>query len=207
MCIAELITATKDTVLTLGAIVAMYVAIRGLNTWNRQLKGGIEYDLTRRLLRCTYRLREAIKLVRNPMMFNNELPNPPDDEAQKMSSQQLRYFGLSTAYQGRWNKVSSARDDLQTELLEAEVIWGKSIYEQFEPLFTLQRELFTDIHSYLMVCNPDQNDDSRHAMSEIRRKRREVLYDTSSFEADPFSEDVEKTIVSIEAFLKPHLKK
>ena len=207
MCVAEIVAVTKDVVLTVGAVVAMYVAVRGLNTWNRQLKGGVEYDLTRRLLKCTYRLREAIKAVRNPVMFANELPNPPDAEALAMSNEQRRYYGLSQAYQGRWNKVTVTRDDLQTELLEAEVIWGKAIHEQIEPLFALQRELFSDIHAYLIVCNPSENEDSRHANSEIRRKRREVLYDTSSFEPDPFSEDVEKAIASIETFLKPHLKK
>lgn len=207
MCIAEIITFTKDIILTLGAVVAMYVAVRGLNTWNRQLKGGVEYDLTRRLLKCTYRFREAIKAARNPVMFVNEQPNPPDAEALVMSKEELRYYGLSQAYQGRWNKVTAARDDLQTELLEAEVIWGKDIHEKFEPLFTLQRELFSDIHAYLIVCNPAEHTDSKHAMSEIRRKRREVLYDTSSFEPDTFTGDVEKAISGIETFLKPHLKK
>lgn len=207
MCIVEIVALTKDIVLTVGAVVAMYVAVRGLSTWNRQLKGGVEYDLTRRLLKCTYRLREAIKTARNPIMFQNEQPNPPDAESHVMSYEERRYYGLSQAYQGRWNKVTAARDDLQTELLEAEVIWGKAIHEQFEPLFTLQLELFSDIHSYLIVCNPAEHADSKHAISEIRRKRREVLYDTSSFEPDPFSIDIEKAISGIETFLKPHLKK
>jgi hypothetical protein len=207
MCIADIITNTKDVILAVGAIVAMYVAVRGLNTWNRQLKGGVEYELTRRLLKCTYHLREAIKLVRNPIMFNNEIPNPPADIAGEMTRDQKRYYGLSEAYQARWNKVTSARDGLQTELLEAEAIWGKVIYDQFEPLFSLQRELYSDVHSYLTVCNPAEHEDSKHAMSEIRRKRREVLYDTSSFEPDPFTDDVEKAITDIETFLKPHLKK
>lgn len=207
MCIAEAAAITKDIVLTVGAVVAMYVAFRGLNTWNRQLKGGVEYELTRRLLKCTYRLREAIKGVRNPAIFANEMPSPPEVKAPGMSSKQRRYYGLSQAYQGRWNKVTETRNDLRTELLEAEVIWGKVIHEQFEPLFGLQRELLSDIHAYLIVCNPSEDEDSRHAMSEIRRNRRNVLYDTSSLESDPYNNDVEKAIASIETFLKPHLKK
>ena len=140
-------------------------------------------------------------------MLANELPSPPNAEIQPMSNEERRYYGLSQAYQGRWNKLTETRNDLQTELLEAEVIWGKAIHEQLEPLFSLQRELFSDIHAYLIVCNPSENEGSRNAMSEIRRKRREVLYDTSSFEPDPFTDDVEKAIVNIETFLKPHLKK
>ena len=104
-CVIEAIAITKDVVLTIAAAAGMYVAIRGLSTWNRQLKGGVEYELTRRLLRCTYRLREAIKSVRNPVMWSNEQPSPPDDEAKTMTQDQQRYYGLSKAYQNRWDKV------------------------------------------------------------------------------------------------------
>jgi hypothetical protein len=111
-CIAQYASITKDTVLTIAAMVGAYVALRGLSTWNRQLKGGVEYDLTRRILKCTYRLREAIKSVRNSVMWVSEMPTPPETEASKMSMEQLRQYGLENAYQKRWDKVSEVRTDL-----------------------------------------------------------------------------------------------
>jgi hypothetical protein len=68
----EAITTFKDVVVAIAAFVGMIVALTGLNTWNRQLKGEVEYELTRRLLKCTYRLREAIQGVRHPMIFADE---------------------------------------------------------------------------------------------------------------------------------------
>ena len=56
----------KDIALTCGTIVGIYVAIRGLNTWNRQLRGTSEYDLARRVLRCVYRHRDALISVSVP---------------------------------------------------------------------------------------------------------------------------------------------
>jgi hypothetical protein len=203
---SEIITASKDIAPAVATAVGMYVAVRGLNTWNRQLKGSVEYDLTRRLLKGAYRLREAIKAVRNPIMLANEQP-PPPEEGKKMNHDQRRHYGLAQAYQNRWNKVVEARNDLQTDLLEAEVIWGQEIYNQFKPLFKLQHELFADIHSYLVVCNPDEHEESRQAMAEIRRKRREVLYDLSGEEPDQYSKDMAQAISAIETHLKPHLKK
>jgi hypothetical protein len=185
----------------------MYVAVRGLNTWNRQLKGGVEYDLTRRILKCTYRLREAIKAVRNPIMWANEQPSPPEEKAEGMSKDQLRYYGLSEAYQARWNGVFSVRSDLHTELLEAEVLWGRDIHTKFDPLFKLQQELYADIRSYLAVCNPDSTQEARQATANIRRKRREVLYDESGDAEDDFSKEVAAAISTIETHLKPHLRK
>lgn len=161
LCIAEYAAIAKDIVLTLAAVIGACVALRGLSTWNRQLKGGVEYELTRRLLKQTYRLREAIKGVRNPVMWGGEMPSPSEEEAKDMSREQLRYYGLSNAYQKRWDKVTEARADLQTELLEAEVLWGQEIHNRFEPVFKLQHELYVAVHFYLTVCNPDAPEHTR----------------------------------------------
>lgn len=206
-CLVQYTTIAKDTVLTIAALVGAYVALRGLSTWNRQLKGGVEYDLTRRILKCTYRLREAIKGVRNPVMWGNEMPTPPETEALKMSKEQLRHYGSANAYQKRWDKVTEVRTDLQTEMLEAEAIWGRIVYEKFEPLFTLQQELFSLVHAYISACNPNESEHSRAAFQKIMQEKRDILYDLSSESPDEYTQDLTRAIKSIEAFLKPHLRK
>ena len=206
-CLAQYISIAKDTVLSIAAVVGAYVALRGLSTWNRQLKGGVEYDLTRRILKCTYRLREAIKGVRNPVMWGNEMPTPPDAEVSKMSKEQLRHYGLENAYQRRWDKVTEVRTDLQTEMLEAEAIWGRIVYEKFEPVFKLQQELFSSVHAYVSACNPNALEQSRTAYQEIMLKQRDILYDMSSESPDEYTREVARAIEAIESFLKPHLRK
>lgn len=206
-CFAQYTSIAKDTVLTLAAVVGAYVALRGLSTWNRQLRGGVEYDLTRRLLKCTYRLREAIKGVRNPVMWANEMPIPPEAEASKMSKDQLRHYGRATAYQKRWDKVTEVRTDLQTEILEAEAIWGRIVYEKFDPVFKLQQELFSSVHAYVSACDPDESEHSRAVYQEIMQKNRRILYESSSETPDEYTQDVTRAIEAIEIFLKPHLRK
>lgn len=207
LCIAEYIAIAKDIVLTFAAVIGAYVALRGLSTWNRQLKGGVEYELTRRLLKQTYRLREAIKGVRNPVMWGGEMPSPSEEEVKEMSREQLRYYGLSNAYQKRWDKVTEVRADLQTELLEAEVLWGQEIHNRFEPIFKLQHELYVAVHFYLTSCNPDAPEHTRDSREKAMRKNRDILYEISGETEDDFTNDITKAIKSIEAFLKPHLRK
>lgn len=186
----------------------MLVAITGLKTWNRQLKGSVEYELTRRLLKCTYRLREAVKEVRHPMMFPEEQKIPREVEStMHLTGKELKHAGLLHAYQTRWSKISSAQDDLHTELLEAEVVWGREIYTAFEPLFNLHKELFADIQSYLAVADPSLNEQSLIAWHQIREGRRSVLYDMMGAVDDPFSDEVNAATAAIESFLKPHLAK
>jgi hypothetical protein len=179
----------------------------GLSTWNRQLKGGVEYELTRRLLKQTYRLREAIKGVRNPVMWAAEMPAPPADEAADMTKDQIRFYGMSSAYQRRWDKVTEVRTDLQTELLEAEAVWGREVHKQFDPIFKLQHELWVAVHSYVTACNPDASEGMRDVMNKAMRKNRDILYEISGETEDEFSSDITKAIGSIESFLKPHLRK
>lgn len=132
----------KDVALGAAAAVGASVALRGLDTWRRQLRGSVEYELARRLLRCTYRWREAIKSVRRPMVWAYEMPAPPKEDRETMSEEEVHHYGYAMAYQNRWEKVVEARDELQTELLEAEALWGKEINTRYNACFALERELY-----------------------------------------------------------------
>lgn len=123
-----------------------------------------------------------------------------------MSCDKRRFYGISRAYQVRWDKVTEVRNDLQTEMLEAEVLWGNGIYEKYELLFKLQDELFVAVSSQLRVSNPDEPEQTRQAIRQATQKRRDILYDSDDT-SDEYTGDVAKTIASIEAFLKPHLRK
>lgn len=196
----------KDLVLGAAAVVGAVVAIRGLNTWNRQLRGGAEYELARRVGRAVLRLRDALKGVRHPIMMADEQPYPPEKEAERMTQDQKRFYGLSGAYQKRYDKVQSARAELEAELQETEVLWGGELRELCQPLFTLERELFVDVYTYVMICNPDTHAESKQVQEELRRKRREVLYDTALFgDPDPFADDVAACVSAIQQHLARHL--
>ncbi len=206
-CIAHYISIGKDVVLAVVAIVGACVAVRGLSTWNRQLKGGVEYDLTRRLLRNTYRLREAIKNVRNPVMWAAEMPAPPDEQREKMNPQAIRHYGEARAYQLRFDRVTEIRNELSTELLEGEVLWNNEIRTKYDPLFKLEQELFVTISTHLRATDPKSDDRRRGAAQQAFESRRDVMYDLSGQTPDEFSQDMATAIASIETFLKPRLRK
>lgn len=204
--LSQYVPIVKDIVLAAAAVIASVVAIIGLNNWNRQLKGEVEYELTRRLLKSAFKIREAMKLVRNPVMFGYEQPQPDEIEAKKMSYDQIRHFGLARAYQTRWDKVNLARTEFQTDILEAEVIWGSVIHEKFKPLLELQGELYSVVQTYLVVCDPSKSESTRSAYQEIMTKKRDILYDISTTDSpDAFTQDVNNAVKGIEEFLKQYL--
>jgi len=69
---AEYLDLIADAVTTVATPFAIWAALLGLRTWRHQLKGNAEYELARRYLRGVYRVRDAIRLIRAPLMWLNE---------------------------------------------------------------------------------------------------------------------------------------
>lgn len=72
--VQKYITLIKDIITGLSAFTAAVIAIMGLQAWKKQLKGKTEYELAQRLLRATYKVREAFSWVRNPSKVQLKLP-------------------------------------------------------------------------------------------------------------------------------------
>jgi hypothetical protein len=207
MPVDQIIAIVKDVVVAAAAVVGAAVAVRGLNTWNRQLKGGAEYELARRILKVTYRLRDAIKGVRHPVMWAEEMPMPAEAEAAKMSRDDISFYGSSRAYQSRWQKVADVRTELQTELLEAEVLWGSELGKRFQALYKLEHELVVAIRSSVTLSDPKASEARKNAVQKRQAAARDITYDELSEEGDEFTKDVVRAIGPIEEYLKPHLRR
>ena len=198
-------TSLKDLVLTVAAITGAVVAVKGLGTWQRQLKGQSEYELSRRILVTLFKYRDAINGVRHPAMWAYEMPIPPEDEAKDMNQEQIRFYGTSKAYQARWDKVQTERSSLYADLLETEAIWGDDLKTLFKKIFDLEHELATRIRHYLELINPDKNEASKSAIRKIDKENRDIMYDLLCDEPDEFKQDMLSAIESIEKYLKPKL--
>ncbi|WP_167631695.1 DUF1837 domain-containing protein [Mariprofundus ferrooxydans] len=205
MTCTEIVTLLKDFVLSGAAITGAVVAVKGLGTWQRQLKGQSEYELSRRILVSVFKYRDAINGVRHPAMWAYEMPSPPEEEATKMSREQIRFYGTSKAYQARWDKVQTERTSLYADLLEAEAIWGTELKELFKGVFDLEHELFTRIRHYIELINPDTSDAKKEAITKIDNKARDIMYDDLSEEPDEYKKDLISAIEQIEKYLKPKL--
>lgn len=205
MTCLEIFSVAKDIALIGAATSGAYVAVKGLNTWRNQLKGQAEYELSRRLLVSLYKYRDEIDNVRHPMMLPHEMPYPPSDEAKEMNRDQIQFYGMSKAYQNRWDKLREQRTALYADLLESEAIWGTNLKEIFQKLFNLQHELFTEIRHHIELSNPATDSGKQDAIRNLRRKKREIMYGDTSEEGDDFKQEILGVVQEIENYLKPKL--
>ena len=205
MCVAEFVSIAKDVVVGIAALVGAVVAVLGLGTWKRQIKGQSDYDLARRLLVTVFKYRDAVDGVRHPAMWADEMPLPSAEESERMSREQSRFYGVSRAYQSRWEKVQVERASLYADTLVAEALWGDELKRLFKDLYSLEHELLACIRLYLDAINPDIPDDTKDATAEIRKKRRDIMYDDLSEDGDEYRKQFRSKVEAVEKYLKSKL--
>lgn len=169
--------------------VAIVVAIIGLSTWRRQLKGTAEYDLTRRLMFTVYKLRDALEGVRDPFLSVAEGRDGPADAPWEV-----------VAYDKRWSKVREALIELDVVSLECEVIWGNAVRELKTEIIGNVRTLSAAVTAYARIKLDKR---SRRELTDLQEV---TLYRVDEAD-DKYSESLRKSVSDYENFVKPHLKR
>jgi hypothetical protein len=108
----------------------------------------------------------------------------PEEEYSNMKKSNRAVYGK------RWKKVMESKNELDIELLEAEVSWGKNSIIVSKDLNDLIRKLYVGIKMFLEY--PENRPD------------RDILYDIG--EEDSFNKEVDTSIKKIEDYLKIYLK-
>jgi hypothetical protein len=199
--IIELVPFFKDLCIAFAAVGGFAIALLGLRTWRKELKGKTEYDLARRILATTYKIRNAIQSVRNPFMSASEYAGTETGKNEKNA----RYQGIAEAYQKRWNSVNEGLLELDVVTLEAEAIWGSELIADMKPLKECSKELFVNIKRYLLT---QQSENYQEQMSQEKwEKIDKIIYSSNSPDDDEFYRRLLDAVKKIEERVKPHLQR
>jgi hypothetical protein len=199
----------KDIFSIISTIILAVIAIIGLQTWKKQLKGKTEYELARRLLRAVYETRDAIKLIRNPFASASEISAAVSEAGIDLDPKDPEFYvqSQSALYQRRWKKIEEAMADLDLEAFEAEVIWGNEVKDVLMPL----RQQVGELHSFVELYLRNLNQPSRRLPNEnMLEKIDKAIYDfhdlTDTESDNPFTAKTSKVISKIEDYLRPRIK-
>jgi len=201
-CIQDIVSLLKDVATMVAAVVASFIAVKGYDIWKKQLRGKTEYELARRLLRSVYRVRDAIRLVRNPFPDGEQVEalkeagieiDTRDSESHVQSSQAV--------YQRRWKVVQAALRELEIDSLEAEVLWGKALTDSLKLLHEQARVLFGGIQMYLYTLGELYS--GREPDTEKYAQAHEIVFDFG--QDDSLNKKIEDAVHQAEEALRPHL--
>lgn len=187
----------KDLITFILTIAGIIVAGGGLSTWKKQIEGKKKLEVSYNLNYSVLKLRDAIKHVRNPAIWNaenykaiqyfkNKYPERKDDENLEKNSSIY-------VYEMRWEEITTAFTEMESHLLSAEVLWGSEILNKIKPLRKKVTELNISLKQYLTP--------------ELRTKKLEeidkIVYDMGNEnEKDSFSQEIDKIIEGITDYIK-----
>jgi hypothetical protein len=194
----------KDIITSLATVIAAVIAIMGFRTWKKQLHWKTQYDLTQRLLRSTYKVRQALAEVRRFYTTEGEeLQAMKEANVEASPDHQITFIRSQKAvYDRRWQKAQEAFTELDSVSLEAEAIWGHAVKENLQPLEQCAGALLATIGFYLdKLDKPPIGFDKEEV-----RKERQIMFSHPGEKDNFFSNEITNAVRKIENFLKPYLK-
>src|SRR5262249_55928437 len=198
----EFVPIGKDIAVALASITGGFVGIRGLATWQGQLSGNREYRLAKDIFTGVYDIRDTINNIRKPLVNYQYGPDLPKEKLDTLASQQREWHALAQAYERRWRPLQAIVARLETNLIEAEVVWGNQTLDKACILSSLISDLHWAIHSYLEARKPLERDETVAELFD--EKQRLILY--GGRKQDEFKDQVNQAVRAIEERLKPHIE-
>ena len=203
----------KDIIEVVFWFFTLIIAWTWLQTWKRQLKGTIEYELAKKILHRVYQVERYFNQVRNPFVSVWELYVEFSEEDRRIKSDSERKYEENyKAYKSRLDPLFLITEQLNVDILEAEVLWWndlkKLVYEMFNHLRALQVwvEEYIKIQSGLPGYKEDYPKDLKKEYRDIIYWK-QVWYFTEYHKDDIFALGFETKRKAIENYLKPFLKK
>jgi hypothetical protein len=199
----EILSMVKDVFLACAAAVTATVALLGLKSWSRELRGKAEFDVARSLIRSTYRLRDEIQSSRSPLVSGHEFPADYGSSGQKTPEQEA--LGWAQVFSNRWQPVREALLDFESHSLEAEAFWGPEVRQRADDLRQCARNLQVAMEAVV----GDKASDGRDFSSDEQfgKEMRSAVYASRSDKSNPLTQKINGAIEAIEAIAKPHLKR
>ncbi len=140
----NILTTTKEVVVTLSALTGVIIAYKGLEKWKQELVGKSNYNTAKSLLHATYQTRKAIHQLRHNWILKEEY-----DYVEELSEVEM----FQSAFKKRLQILDDAVLNLDEYIVEGQALWGKDIETTFNSLKLLIDKLRLSIDIYIDLIN------------------------------------------------------
>lgn len=195
------ITAIKDVLLGVAAVVTASVAVAGLKRWRLELRGKADFEAARALARATYKLRDEITFCRAPFIRAQEFP--PSYYASSKRTAQEEAEGWAHVYRTRWEPMRTAIQEFDTQSLESEALWGESAREKTQALRSCVKEL--NVATEALIDDKVASGQNFATDPEFGKRMRATVSAAGNDQSNELSKSIAAAVKGIEEMLRPHL--
>lgn len=187
-----------------AAIVTATVALKGLNTWARQLQGTADFETARAMAKATYKLRDEIKSCRNTLVGSEEFPHGYSNMSSSKSPA-TEASAYTHVFNQRWQPVYAALQEFDVQTLESETIWGEPIRIKTDELRRATRKLNVAIEAF--IDNKAAGGESFKQDQDYGKKIRSEVFASPQDDTNALTVEINAAVQAIEYLIRPHLKR
>lgn len=182
------------TVLSLA--IGSYVALQGLGEWKKKLKTNSKYELSKKLLKQTFKVQHAIQLVRSPLL---NLKKNEDDSIVKAEQRE---------YDRRISRLDDEWSTLHILILEAEVEFGRNVHDVFQDLIKCRAVIISNVwlHFWLKGAYAPPSATVDDSPERVRENERIIYKVSEDPDEDEFTAKIQNAVDKIEHYLRPKLE-
>lgn len=193
--IGEILNKYADAIIAISAILGVKFGSSWLDTSKKKMKGKLDYDIARKYLKGVLKIRDSIRIVRNPFIPVGEMQIALEKQGFKSDEYENKERVNRSVYSLRWNKIQEALTSFEEILIEAEISWGHEAVSIQKDLDKLIRELRSVVWLFINYSN----DFYKKGI-----ENHNLLYGTHD-ENDEFAKKINAEIEKIRNFLKKYL--
>lgn len=134
----------KDVIISVAAIFTTAVAYKGISKWRGEEAGKADFDLSRRIGKSVFRMRDVLKGARNAFTFAYEFPEGYDP-----GNADQQHSAWAHVFNKRWEAVRDCAIEIQSLRNEAEALWGGGIVTKLDALLTQANTLQVAMGAYV----------------------------------------------------------
>lgn len=178
--------------------IGSYVALKGLGEWKKKLKTNSKYEISKKLLKQTFKVQHAIQLVRSPLMSLNK----KDEEEKTIVKAEQR------EYDRRISKLDNEWSTLHTQILEAEVEFGREIQNVFKDLIDCRATLISNVwlHFWLKGAYAPPGATVDDSPERVRENEKIIYKVSENPDEDGFTAKIQDAVDQVESYLRPELE-
>jgi len=129
-----------DILQTISIIVAIWVAIYGMDSWRREHKGKRQVELAEDTLALFYEAKDAMAFIRNPMSYGSETDEVK--KGKKETEEQYDARKRASIIFVRYDKKSELFNKIYAKRYKFMALVGKQQSKPFEDLKKIENDIF-----------------------------------------------------------------
>jgi hypothetical protein len=202
MSFPEVISIVKDVLVGVAAATTAVAAVIGLRSWSRELKGKAEFEAARNLARATYKVRDALSDCRSPFYSGGEFP---EGTAWGRQGDQGEADKWAYVYKNRFDPVKDAIREFDSDVLEAEALWGSKIKAKTSTIRSYAQELYAAMQADV-DDKRSHSENFKHDSAFKEQVKRKVTFMPDD-KTNKFSKMIKKVVEEIEDEMRPYLRR